>query len=42
MPSVNLIGKTLRYLRNNGVMPTIKKVLRRLQGTNWLDRKSVV
>ena len=36
MPSVNLIGKTLRYLRNNGVMPTIKKVLRRLQGTNWL------
>ena len=32
----NLFGKTLRYLRTNGVMPTIKKVLRRVQGNNWL------
>lgn len=26
----------MRYLRKNGVMPTIKKVLRRVQGNNWL------
>lgn len=26
----------MRYLRTNGVMPTIKKVLRRVQGSNWL------
>lgn len=32
----NLIGKTLRYLRRNGLMPTIKKVLRRVRGNNWL------
>jgi len=32
----NLFAKTLRYLRNNGVMPTIKKVLRRVRGNNWL------
>lgn len=32
----NLIQKTLRYLRTNGVMPTIKKVLRRVLGNNWL------
>ena len=32
----NLFGKTLRYLRNNGIVPTIKKVLRRIQGNNWL------
>jgi len=33
---INLAQKTLRYLRRNGVMPTIKKVLRRVQGNNWL------
>lgn len=33
----NLISKTLRYLRSNGVMPTIKKVLRRVRGNDWLS-----
>lgn len=36
MSLTNLIGNTLRYLRNNGVMPTIKKIVRRLRGNNWL------
>lgn len=32
----NLFEKTLRYLRNNGIMPTIKKVIRRVRGNDWL------
>lgn len=32
----NLIDKTIRYLRTNGVMPTVRKVVRRLGGTDWL------
>ena len=36
MSITNLFGKTLRYLRANGIMPTIKKVIRRMRGTDWL------
>ena len=36
MALTNLIGKTLRYLRANGIVPTIKKVVRRMRGTDWL------
>ena len=37
MPSpISLMQKTLRYLRSNGIIPTVKKVFRRLQGSNWL------
>lgn len=32
----SLFGKTLRYLRTNGITPTIKKVIRRMRGTDWL------
>lgn len=32
----NLLNKTLRYLRNNGLLATVKKVFRRVQGNNWL------
>lgn len=32
----NLMGKSLRYLRSNGIRPTIKKILRRVRGNNWL------
>ena len=31
-----LIEKTIYHLRTNGITPTVKKVLRRLSGTNWL------
>ena len=32
-----LFGKTVRYLHSNGILPTIRKVLRRLQGKNWIS-----
>lgn len=39
MNITNLIEKTIRYLRRNGIMPTVKKVLRRLSGSNWLPEE---
>ena len=35
----NLIDKTIYHLRTNGITPTVKKVLRRLKGTDWLPRE---
>ncbi len=31
-----LVRKTLRSLQNNGVMPTLKKIFRRVSGKNWI------
>ena len=36
-----LIEKTIYHLRTNGITPTVKKVLRRLSGTNWLPYKKI-
>ena len=35
----NLIEKTIYHLRTNGIAPTVKKVLRRLSGTDWLPHE---
>ena len=34
-----LIEKTIYHLRTNGITPTVKKVMRRLSGTDWLPRE---
>lgn len=39
MNTTSLIEKTIRYLRHNGIMPTVKKVLRRISGSNWLPKE---
>lgn len=36
MNITSLIEKTIRYLRSNGITPTVKKVFRRLSGSDWL------
>lgn len=35
----NLIEKTIYHLRTNGITPTVKKVMRRLSGTDWLPHE---
>ena len=35
----HLIDKTIYHLRTNGITPTVKKVVRRLSGTDWLPRE---
>ncbi len=35
----NLIEKTIYHLRTNGITPTVKKVMRRISGTNWLPHE---
>jgi len=35
----NLIEKTIYHLRTNGITPTLKKVMRRLLGTDWLPHE---
>ena len=32
----NLIEKTIYHLRTNGIGPTVRKVIRRVKGTDWL------